>query len=357
MLFAPARERPRSGGGREDARAQDWNPRGMAGGPRGAREPRGRAGSAQRGGQEEAARAPMGAGREGVRVRHGEGQEDARGAVRRPFTAPRLQHHVRARLRKRRLPRLHQSRGRPRRRAHPPEPPRHNADLLLTRADRAPDCIQGADGLAVPLRLHLQQRLCVRLRPRADRGAGAAGPRGEGDARQPARLARGVVAPDRRRARRWAARGSELDRLRARERHRLPHVHGDGARPVRCALLQLPARTRPDSAAGRAPGLEEGRVPRMTRSADRTTILLLVGAALAWAVTVERMRGMDAGPGTDLGGLGWYLGIWVTMTAAMMLPSAAPLVRRLRRGLPMVVFTAEDLAVWTGYGVAAYALF
>jgi predicted metal-binding membrane protein len=31
---------------------------------------------------------------------------------------------------------------------------------------------------------------------------------------------------------------------------------------------------------------------------------------------------MDAGPGTDLGGLlGWYLGIWVTMTAAMMLLS------------------------------------
>ena len=41
-------------------------------------------------------------------------------------------------------------------------------------------------------------------------------------------------------------------------------------------------------------------------------------------VTVDRMRGMDDGPGTDLGGLGWYLGIWVTMTAAMMLPSAAP---------------------------------
>src|SRR5438477_582058 len=30
------------------------------------------------------------------------------------------------------------------------------------------------------------------------------------------------------------------------------------------------------------------------------------------------MRGMDAGPGTDLGGLGWYVGIWVTMMAALM---------------------------------------
>ncbi len=91
------------------------------------------------------------------------------------------------------------------------------------------------------------------------------------------------------------------------------------------------------------------------------TSILLVGAALAaWAVTVERMRGMDAGPGTDLGGLGWYLGVWVTMTAAMMLPSAAPAaahVARLARRSPTVPFAAGYLAVWTGYGLAGYALF
>jgi predicted metal-binding membrane protein len=72
------------------------------------------------------------------------------------------------------------------------------------------------------------------------------------------------------------------------------------------------------------------------------------------------MRGMDAGPGTDLGGLGWYLGIWVTMTAAMMLPSAAPAARhvaRLARHVPTVLFAAGYLAVWTGYGLVAYALF
>ena len=98
----------------------------------------------------------------------------------------------------------------------------------------------------------------------------------------------------------------------------------------------------------------------MTRRADRTTILLLAGAALAWAVTVERMHGMDAGPGTDLGGLGWYLGIWVTMTAAMMLPSAVPAaahVTRLARRNPTVVFVAGYLAVWTVYGLGAYGLY
>jgi predicted metal-binding membrane protein len=96
----------------------------------------------------------------------------------------------------------------------------------------------------------------------------------------------------------------------------------------------------------------------MARS--RTTIVLVAGAAAAWAVTVDRMRGMDAGPGTDLGGLGWYLGIWVTMTAAMMLPSAAPAARhvaQLAQGVPTLFFTAGYLAVWTGYGLLAYGVF
>jgi predicted metal-binding membrane protein len=92
----------------------------------------------------------------------------------------------------------------------------------------------------------------------------------------------------------------------------------------------------------------------------RTTALLFGVVVLAWVVTVERMQGMDAGPGTDLGELGWYLGIWVTMTAAMMLPSEAPaalLVARLRRGPPTLLFLSGYLAVWTAYGLAAYGLF
>ena len=53
---------------------------------------------------------------------------------------------------------------------------------------------------------------------------------------------------------------------------------------------------------------------------------LLIGALLVtWVVTVDRMRGMDAGPGTNLGALGWFVVIWVTMMAAMMLPSVAPM--------------------------------
>jgi predicted metal-binding membrane protein len=81
------------------------------------------------------------------------------------------------------------------------------------------------------------------------------------------------------------------------------------------------------------------------------------------------MRGMDAGPGTDLGGLGWFIGVWVTMMAAMMLPAAAPMVLVVRRvsgqragrgPRPIVAtlaFVAGYLAAWTGYGLAAYGIF
>ena len=62
--------------------------------------------------------------------------------------------------------------------------------------------------------------------------------------------------------------------------------------------------------------------------------LLFAVAGSAWWSTVERMQGMDSGPWTGLGALGWFLGVWVVMMAAMMLPSVAPTVAiysRMRR--------------------------
>src|SRR5262245_49527782 len=71
-----------------------------------------------------------------------------------------------------------------------------------------------------------------------------------------------------------------------------------------------------------AASVHEGR-----RLSSRAVAVTLAAAALAtWIVVIDRMRGMDGGPGTALGGLGWYVGIWVTMMAAMMLPSVAPMV-------------------------------
>jgi predicted metal-binding membrane protein len=92
----------------------------------------------------------------------------------------------------------------------------------------------------------------------------------------------------------------------------------------------------------------------------RVTATLLGAALVAWVVAAQRMRGMDAGPGTDLGGLGWYLGIWVTMTAAMMLPSAAPMVltyARAARDARTWVFVLGYLVGWTAFGLAAYGLY
>ena len=54
--------------------------------------------------------------------------------------------------------------------------------------------------------------------------------------------------------------------------------------------------------------------------------LLLATTALAWWWTAVRMHGMDQGPWTGLGTFGWFLGIWIVMMAAMMLPSAIPTV-------------------------------
>jgi predicted metal-binding membrane protein len=97
---------------------------------------------------------------------------------------------------------------------------------------------------------------------------------------------------------------------------------------------------------------------------------ILVTAALStWIVTVQRMKGMDAGPGTDLGGLAWFLGIWVTMMAAMMLPSAMPMLlifAKVSRGryeqgraghVPVWIFLVGYFAAWTGYGLVAYGIY
>lgn len=95
---------------------------------------------------------------------------------------------------------------------------------------------------------------------------------------------------------------------------------------------------------------------------------LLVLAVAAWFITGTRMRGMDMGPGTDPGSLGFYTGTWVVMMAAMMFPSIAPMVRtyaliQRRRPRPhsrlpapalIAAFVGGYLACWTAFGIAAY---
>src|SRR3954452_24664668 len=91
-----------------------------------------------------------------------------------------------------------------------------------------------------------------------------------------------------------------------------------------------------------------------TRSALLPVLLLVGVAAVCWAVTAHRMSGMDMGPGTDLGGLGWFAVVWVTMMAAMMLPSLVPMA--LAAAGPGRL-AAGYLLTWVGAGVVAYAVF
>ena len=113
-------------------------------------------------------------------------------------------------------------------------------------------------------------------------------------------------------------------------------------------------------------------IPEALLRRDRAIVAagLLGLAALAW-VGVVRMAG---GPGQvamampgmsrEGPGLAWLVAMWAVMMVAMMVPSAAPTIllfatvsrRRLAQGLPAVpvaVFTAGYLLVWTAYAAAA----
>jgi len=103
------------------------------------------------------------------------------------------------------------------------------------------------------------------------------------------------------------------------------------------------------------------------RTATYATLFVL--AAVAWLVSGLRMSGMDAGPGSPLGTFGFFIVTWVVMMAAMMFPSAAPMVavyvgiQRGRRRKAMAsqsgattLFVVGYLITWTGLGLLAYAL-
>jgi hypothetical protein len=56
------------------------------------------------------------------------------------------------------------------------------------------------------------------------------------------------------------------------------------------------------------------------RSRVGLVAVLFALAAVAWWSTGGQMRDMDGGPWTGLGAFGWFLGAWLVMMAAMMLP-------------------------------------
>jgi predicted metal-binding membrane protein len=122
------------------------------------------------------------------------------------------------------------------------------------------------------------------------------------------------------------------------------------------------------------PGALTDRAPASARARLAIVGALLTVTGIAWIVTGLRMAGMDAGPGTDPGGLGFYLSTWMVMMAAMMFPAIAPMVLayrdlqdRRRRGsrapsarlahpAHLALFLVGYLAVWGMAGLFGYAV-
>jgi predicted metal-binding membrane protein len=103
---------------------------------------------------------------------------------------------------------------------------------------------------------------------------------------------------------------------------------------------------------------------RPTSPPSGLTRLGLIGALLAlaagaWVLTGDRMEGMAAAPGADLGDLGWFAVSWLLMMAAMMLPSLVPAALAFARAGERTVaaFVVGYLAAWTAAGLVAYLLF
>jgi predicted metal-binding membrane protein len=99
-----------------------------------------------------------------------------------------------------------------------------------------------------------------------------------------------------------------------------------------------------------------------TAATAATAALTLGLASACWVVSLRQMNGMtNMGVRTQLGSFWFFVGLWVTMMAAMMLPGAVPAALRdahAKGRLPAApLFVGSYLAVWTIVGLAVYALY
>jgi len=96
-------------------------------------------------------------------------------------------------------------------------------------------------------------------------------------------------------------------------------------------------------------------------------LVMLAVAGAAWAAMVQHSRSMAEMDGMDigLGPIGPFAATWVVMMAAMMLPSAIPVVVEFartaerRRGWQVAtgVLAVTYLGVWLIFGVVCYAIY
>ncbi len=109
---------------------------------------------------------------------------------------------------------------------------------------------------------------------------------------------------------------------------------------------------------------QTGDVPQEIAAPALIALAFVIVAALAWALTIAWSRAMgDMTMG--LGSMGSFIAGWSVMMAAMMLPSATPLVFEFarnaegRRGwqAATALLSVTYLGVWLAFGVVGYALY
>jgi predicted metal-binding membrane protein len=109
--------------------------------------------------------------------------------------------------------------------------------------------------------------------------------------------------------------------------------------------------------------LRESGTGALRQSTPLWALLALVGGA-AWIVTVGRARDMGTGPGTMDMAFPLFVGMWVAMMAAMMLPAVGRVAasetvlaerpRTVGRVPGVLAFGAGFLLPWAAYGVLAF---
>src|SRR5579859_1638014 len=348
-------------------------------------------------GEPRAARAALGARRKSLRVRGRIGSHLPRADVRRARTARRVSryvqpghgrsaHHVDHR---RGVLFVFVLDGQLQRHHRPPEPPRHHDGRRLPGALRDVGGLQAAHGLVVPVVLLGRQRLQLRLSRVV----------------YPGRTREWQAGLQLRAARVWNVRGAGYQRFCPGRRRHLPHVlrlrsrpghaecrlplHGPGAEgsrrgpehPGRLAAtsrrvrrlmshaqmlasvgLIRPTRRRGFCPACRLFQADDG--PREISAPAVIALVWLIVALGAWAVVIARMSSMDD-MSMGLGSIDAFAAGWTLMMAAMMLPSATPLVFEFarqterRRGwrAATAVLAATYVGVWLAFGLVCYGLY
>jgi|ERR1051326_440976 predicted metal-binding membrane protein len=132
-------------------------------------------------------------------------------------------------------------------------------------------------------------------------------------------------------------------------------------------MLAAVGLIRPSRRRGFCPAcrlFQSGDTPQEIAAPALLTVAFVGVAAVAWVMTVVRITSMDE-MAMGLGAFDAFVVSWAVMMAAMMLPSALPLVSEFaqhaerRRGwqLATALLGVTYLGIWLAFGVICYALY